>query len=210
MAASFAALADPVPVDPQILIDSGGDAQLISGPTAISLVNGGGIFDFQNAFDVPLSEIDLFLNVPLSPLPNGFTVDGSIGIPATGHQVSTFSVTPFSGLQCGTFTASSSDSCVELKFILKPGPLVGASPATFVLDFNDISDNPTGADLAVEDGTWTPADGQGGGGSWGATTGMVDPIPAVPEPSYRVTAGVMGLALLAGWNLRRRSLAKKS
>jgi hypothetical protein len=209
VAASFAALADPVPVDPQILIDSGGDAPLITGPTTISLVNGGGIFAFENGSADPLNEIDLFLNVPLSPLPNGFTVDGTIGVPASGHQFSTFSVTPFSGLECGTFTASSTDSCVELKFILKPGPLVGPSPATFVLDFNDMA-NYNADDVAVEDGTFTGDTASGGGGSWGAATATIDPIPAVPEPSYRATAGVMGLALLAAWNLRRRSLAKKS
>jgi hypothetical protein len=206
--ASFAVMADPVPVDPQILIDAGGDAPLINGPTTVSLVNGGGIFAFENGSADPLSEIDLFLTVPLSPLPNGFTVDGTIGVPASGRQLSTFSVTPFSGLDC-TFAASSTDSCVELKFILKPGPLVGPSPATFVLDFNDMA-NYNADDVAVEDGTFTGDYAPGGGGSWGAATAMIDPIPAVPEPSYRATAGFMGLALLAAWNYRRRLSAKKS
>jgi hypothetical protein len=211
VAASVVALADPVPFDPQILIeDPGGSAPPIDFTgQPITLVNGGGIFAFHNVTGNPLNEIDVNLDFPQAPLPLGFTVQGTILVPpSTVTQQSKFAVTTFSGLDC-SFAKSSSLSCIELKFFLKPGPLIPVD-GDFVLDFNDISDNPTGADLAVEKGTWTPEDGQGNGGSWGNSFANVDPIPQVPEPSYRVTAGVMGLALLAVWNLRRRSLAKKS
>jgi hypothetical protein len=76
-----------------------------------------------------------------------------------------------------------------------------------VLDFND-SANFNADDIAVEDGTYTGGDAPGGGGSWGASSGMVDPIPAVPEPSYRSTAAFMSFALLVAWNWRRRGVTK--
>jgi len=206
--ASFAVMADPVPVDPQILIDTGGDAPMLSGPTGILIdSNGGGIFAFQNDTGSPLSEIDVFMNVLLSPLPAGYTVDGTISSPISPvRQRSTFEVSTFSGTPCA---GDSTGSCIELRFILTPGPLVPLD-GNFVLDFNDMA-NYNSDDLEVEDGTYTGGDAPGGGGSWGAgATAMIDPVAAVPEPSYRATAGFMSLALLAAWKYGRRLTAKKS
>src|SRR6202158_4084493 len=103
MAAGFTALGNPVPYDPEILIDIGGDATDIN-YTGVPITvgqNGGGIFVFHNATGNPLSEIDLNLDFASSPLPTGFTVDGSIGIPPSSvRQHSQFVVTTFSGFDC--------------------------------------------------------------------------------------------------------------
>jgi hypothetical protein len=209
MAASFSARADIVPFDPEILIDTGGDATNID-YTGLPITvgpNGGGIFVFHNATGNPLNEIDINLDFPMSPLPNGFSVTGTIGIPAGPHQHSTFQSIPFSGFDC-TGAASLSFSCIEMKFKLLPGPLI-PTDGNFVLDFNNSADY-TDADFAVLDGNYNGPDIPGGAGSWGSSTsGNVIPS-TVPEPSYRVTTVFMALGLLFAWNFRRRLAAKKS
>ena len=214
VALTFSALANPTPVDPQVLIDSGGDATDIN-YTGVPITvgpNGGGIFVFHNATGNPLSEIDLNLDFPESPLPTGFTVDGSIGIPPSiVRQHSQFVVTTFSGIDCAG-DASLTFSCLELKFIVTPGPLI-PTDGNFVLDFNN-SANYTADDIAVEDGTYTGGDIPGGTGGWAPggspTSGNALPASAVPEPSYRATAGLVFFSLIGLWNLRRRLTAKQS
>jgi hypothetical protein len=212
VAASVVALADPVPVDPQILIDSGGDAPDIN-YTGVPITigpKGGGIFVFHNATGNALNEIDVNVDFPEDPLPTGFTVQGTIPVPPSlVRQFPNFQSSTFPGFTCAG-VASTSDTCVDLKFILNPGPLIPIN-ANFVLDFNN-SANYTADDIAVEDGTYTGGDLPDGTGGWApGAMGGVDPIPPVPEPSYRATAGLMGLAILAAWNLRHRlSTAKKS
>ena len=212
-AVSFSALADPVPVDPQILIDTGGDAPDIDYTGAPITVgpNGGGIFVFHNATGNPLSEVDIDVQLPETPLPPGFTVDGTIPIPPSlVRQFPTFQASTFSGFDCSGM-ASSMFSCVELKFILIPGPLVPAD-ANFVLDFNNSADYTT-EDFEVEDGTYTCPTCTGdpnGIGGWLGGGGTVTPFSVAPEPSYRATVGIMGFALIAAWNLRRRLIEKKS
>jgi hypothetical protein len=212
LAVSCSAMADPVPYDPQILIDTGGDATDVNytGKPITVGINGGGIFQFHNATGSPLTELDLNLDFPLSPLPTGFTVQGTISAPPSlVRQHSTFNVTTFSGLPC---TGATTGSCIELKFILMPGPLI-PTDGNFILDFNNSADY-TAADLGVLDGTYSGPDVPDGTGGWAPggvqTFGMVDPIPAVPEPSYRTTAACMGLVMLVAWSWRRRLTARKS
>ena len=203
---SVSVLANPVPFDPQILIDTGGDATDIN-YTGLPITvgpNGGGIFVFHNATGNPLSEIDLNLEFPMAPLPVGFTVQGTIPIPPSPvRQHSIFDVATFSGFDCAG-VVSASISCIQLKFILVPGPLV-PTDGNFILDFND-SAHYTEADFQVLDGTYTGGDLPGGQGSWGTTTGNVAPLSAVPEPSHRAAAACLGFALLAAWRWRRRSI----
>lgn len=212
VAVSFSLVANPVPVDPEILIDTGGDATDIN-YTGLPITvgpNGGGIFVFHNATGNPLNEFDLNLNFPLSPLPAGFTVRGTIPVPPSPvRQIPTFDVSTFSGFDCAG-DASTTVSCLELKFILMPGPLV-PTDGNFVLDFNNMA-NYTAADFEVENGTYTGGDMPGGTGGWapGGNPTSGDVMPGVPEPSYRATVGFMGLALLTAWNYRRRLTAKKS
>src|SRR5579864_6344834 len=208
----FSAMADLVPFDPEILIDTGGDAtniNYIGAPITVG-ANGGGIFVFHNATGNPLTEIDFNLDFPMSPLPLGFGIAGSIGTNLAG-QIFTFRSADFSGLDCNG-VASLQFSCVELTFKLKPGPLV-PTDGNFVIDFND-SANYTAVDLAVENGTYTGGDVPDGTGSWAPggvqTSGNVNPVSAVPEPSYRATAAFMGLGLLAVWHCRRRLAPKRS
>ena len=201
-------LANPVPFDPQILLDTGGDATDINytGLPITVGANGGGIFVFHNATGNPLNEIEINLDYPSSPLPNGFTVSGTIGIPTAG-QHATFRATPFSGIDC-TGAASLTFSCIEMKFILLPGPLIPIG-GNFVLDFND-SENYTDADFEVLQGNYSGPDIPGGSGSWGSLTSG-DVVPAtVPEPSYRATAAFLGLTMLAAGAWRRRMIARKS
>jgi hypothetical protein len=210
LAVSFSVMANPVPFDPQILIDTGGDATDINytGLPIIIGPNGGGIFVFHNATGNPLNEIEIDVDFPMSPLPNGFSVSGTIGIPApSGHQHSTFQSIPFSGIDC-TGAASSSFSCIELKFILLPGPLIPIG-GNFVLDFND-SANYTDADFAVLDGNYSGPDVPDGSGSWGASTSADVTPSTIPEPSYRATAASIGLLMLVAWNWRRRLTGRKS
>ena len=213
VAMSFSAMANIVPVDPDILIDSGGDAVPID-YTGLPITvgpNGGGIFVFHNATGNPLNELDLNLDFPLSPLPPGFVVEGNIPVPPSPvRQMPKFDVSTSSGFDC-TGAASATVSCLGLKFILNPGPLI-PTDGNFVLDFNNVADY-TETDIEVENGTYTGGDIPGGTGGWAPggtpTTGDVTPSVA-PEPSYRATAGFMGLAVLAVWNYRRRLTVKKS
>jgi hypothetical protein len=206
-------MANQVPYDPEILIDNGGDATNINYTGAPITVgqNGGGIFVFHNATGNPLTEIDLNLDFPLSPLPNGFTVSGTIGIPPPGGQHSTFRVGTFSGFDCDG-SASMTFSCVELSFIMRPGPLIPID-GNFVLDFNNSADY-TADDLLVESGHYTGGDIPGGTGAWGPngtpTMGHVEPVSTVPEPSYRAASACMGLGLVLAWQCRRLLSAKKS
>jgi hypothetical protein len=208
VAASVVALADPVPIDPQILIDSGGDAMPIMGPTPISIgAFGGGIFAFQNETGAPLSEVDVKLVIPITPL--NIAVQGTWAPTIAGQAFSFEPITTWNS-DCARF--STVDSCVDLKFSLVPGPLVPVG-GTFILDFNDNAATVDKVELqeCIAGTNVAACSDSTGTGGWGmVTSASVDPIPAVPEPSYRVTAGVMGLALLAAWNLRRRLTAKKS
>jgi hypothetical protein len=211
VAASVAALADPVPIDPQILIDSGGDAfNLDYNGHPITIANGGGIFAFHNNTGGPLSEIDINLLFQVPQL--NIAVKGTFASTTTSGQSYSFEPIPLWKTDCAG-NPSMTESCLELQFSATPGPLI-PTDGNFVLDLNDRASY-NSDDLAVLNGTYDSSkDGQGGGGSWPSVSGNVDPIPfipAVPEPSYRATAGFMGLALLAAWNLRRRlSTAKKS
>jgi hypothetical protein len=212
MAAGLTALGNPVPYDPEILIDIGGDATNIdyTGVPITVGANGGGIFVFHNATGNPLTELDFNLDFPLSPLPVGFGIAGSVGTNLSG-QIFTFRPATFSGINCNG-VASSTFSCIELTFKLRPGPLV-PTDGNFVIDFND-SASYTALDLEVENGTYTGGDVPGGTGSWAPngvpTSGSVDPFSAVPEPAYRYTEACMALGLVVVWNLRRRMAAKKS
>jgi len=210
MAVGFSAMANPVPFDPQILIDTGGDAMNINytGLPIIIGPNGGGIFVFHNATGNPLNEIEIDVDFPMAPLPNGFSVSGTIGIPPPGgHQHATFQSIPFSGIDC-TGAASISFSCIELKFILLPGPLIPID-GNFVLDFND-SANYTDADFAVLDGNYSGPDVPDGIGSWGSSTSADVTPSTIPEPSYRATAAFLAFVMLGAWNWRRRLAARKS
>jgi hypothetical protein len=211
VAVSFTVMADPVPVDPHILIDTGGDAIDIN-YTGLPITigpNGGGIFVFHNATENPLTEVDVDVDFQVASLPVGFTVDGTIPVPPSlVRQYPTFDVSTFSGFNCSG-AASDDDSCVEMRFILTPGPLVPVD-GNFVLDFNN-TDSYTAEDLEILNGTYTGGDDPNGTGGWApGGAGTIQPAAVVPEPSYRATAGIMGLALLAAWNYRRRLTAKKS
>ena len=207
LSAGIAAMANPVPVDPQILIDTGGDAFDINYdgyPITISS-NGGGIFAFHNVTGGPLSEVDINLLFQVPQL--NIAVRGTF--PPSMPPGQSYSFEPITLWQSdcdGNYMDS--ESCLELQFSATPGPLV-PTDGNFIFDFNNRADY-NAADLAVLAGTWDPSQGQGGGGSWPSVSGNVVPDAAVPEPSYRATAGLMSLALLAAWNYRRRLTTKKS
>ena len=195
-----------LPFDPEILIALGGDATDITNAGSPITVgpNGGGIFVFHNATGNPLSEIDINLNFPLSPLPAGFTVNGTIVVPPSPQrQRSTFRDVPFSGFDCGG-NASSLFSCVKLTFILTPGPLVDVNQ-NFVLDFNNQA-NFTDADFSVENGTYTGGDVPGGTGDWSPngvrSSGTIGVTAETPEPAY---GGATLLCLAALLKLSSRS-----
>ncbi len=210
---SVLAFANPTPFDPQILIDTGGDATNIDyfGQPITVGPQGGGIFVFHNATGNALTELDLNLEFPMAPLPPGFTVDGTIPInPSPFRQHSQFVVTTFSGFDC-LGNVSTVFSCVQLKFILMPGPLIGIGE-NFVLDFNN-RENYTDADFQVLEGTYTGGDLPEGIGGWAPggiqSSGNLAPVSSVPEPGYRTAASMMCLALLGVWNWRRRASASK-
>jgi hypothetical protein len=204
VAVSFSLVANPVPVDPEILIDTGGDATDINydGYPITIAPNGGGIFAFHNITGGPLGEIDINLLFMVPEL--NIAVRGTFAGTTPGQA---YSFEPISlwHTDCAG-NSMDSESCLELQFSATPGPLIPTG-GTFIFDFNDRA-NYNAADLAVLNGTYTPILGEGGGGSWPEVSGNV--APAVPEPSYRATVGFMGLALLTAWNYRRRLTAKKS
>jgi hypothetical protein len=206
LSASIAAMANPVPIDPEILIDSGGDATDINydGSPITIASNGGGIFAFHNVTGGPLNEIDIDLLFPVPQL--NIAVRGTFASTSPGQSYSFEPITLWQSDCNGN--ASDSESCLELEFSATPGPLV-PTDGNFVFDFNDRADY-NAADLAVLAGDWNPSLGQGGGGGWPTVSGTVTPDAAVPEPSYRAIAACMGLALLAAWNYRRRWTTEKS
>ena len=206
LSASIAALANPVPIDPEILIDAGGDATNINydGSPITIASNGGGIFAFHNVTGGPLGEVDINLLFPIPQL--NIAVRGTFASTAPGQSYSFEPITLWQSDCNGN--ASASESCLELEFSATPGPLV-PTDGNFIFDFNNRADY-NAADFAVLAGDWDPSLGQGGGGSWPGVSGTVNADAVVPEPSYRTTAACMGLALLAAWNYRRRWTSKKS
>jgi hypothetical protein len=199
-------MANPVPVDPEILIDTGGDAFDINYdgyPITISS-NGGGIFAFHNVTGGPLSEVDINLLFHVPQL--NIAVRGTFASTAQGQSYSFEPITLWQSDCNGN--SSDSESCLELQFSATPGPLV-PTDGNFIFDFNNRA-NYNAADFAVLAGDWNPSLGQGGGGGWPNVSGNIEPDAAVPEPSYRATAGFMSLALLGAWNYRRRLITKKS
>jgi hypothetical protein len=208
LTSSFAVMADPVPIDPQILIDTGGDAMPITGPSPIIIgPNGGGIFAFQNETGGPLSEIDVKLVIPITPL--NIAVQGTWAPTMAGQAFSFEPITTWNS-NCAGF--STVDSCVDLQFSLIPGPLIPTG-GTFILDFDNNASTVDQAELqeCIAGTNVAACSDSSGTGGWGmVSSAMVDPISAVPEPAYRATAGFLGLTLLAAWNYRRRLTAKKS
>jgi hypothetical protein len=206
LSASIAAMADSVPIDPEILIDSCCDAADINydGSPITIAPNGGGIFAFHNITGSPLREIDINLLFQVPEL--NIAVRGTFAGTAPGQAYSFEPITLWHTDCAGN--SMDSESCLELQFSATPGPLIPTG-GNFVFDFNNRA-NYNAADFAVLNGTYTPSLGEGGGGSWPDVSGSVQPDAVVPEPSYRATAGLMGLALLSAWNYRRRLTAKKS
>lgn len=202
---SFLAMANPVPIDPEILIDSCCDATNLNydGYPITIASNGGGIFAFHNVTGAPLSEIDINLLFHVPDL--DIAVRGTFGSATPGQSYS-FEAIPLDYTDCAG-NHMDSESCLELQFSATPGPLIPIG-GNFAFDFNNRADY-NAADLAVLAGNWDPSLGQGGGGNWPNVSGNVEPDAVVPEPSYRATAGLMGLALLAAWNYRRRLTAQK-
>jgi hypothetical protein len=199
-------MANPVPIDPEILIDTGGDATDINydGSPITIASNGGGIFAFHNITGGPLNEIDINLLFMVPEL--NIAVRGTFAGTTQGQSYSFEPITLWQSDCNGN--SSDSESCLELQFSATPGPLV-VTDGNFTFDFNNRA-NYDAADFAVLAGDWNPSLGQGGGGGWPSVSGNIEPDAAVPEPSYRATAGLMSLALLAAWNYRRRLTTKKS
>lgn len=206
LVAASSAFADLVPVDPHIIYASGGDATPIGTEgISINLSNGGGgIFVFQNDTGVDLSNLDVRVQFPFAVFPNGFTLDDTIFVP-TGGQQSTFSSAQFNMVTCADLQGfSSSTACLDMKFGLVPGPLVGIGQ-NFVLDFDFPLDT---IDASVANGTYTGGTLiEGRNGDWPSDALVsVTPIPAVPEPRY---AGLIlaGLATLV-YRQRRYKAAR--
>jgi hypothetical protein len=122
LSTSIAALANPVPIDPEILIDAGGDATDINydGSPITIASNGGGIFAFHNITGGPLNEVDIDLLFPVPQL--NIAVRGTFASTAQGQSYSFEPITLWQSDCNGN--ASDSDSCLELEFSATPGPLV--------------------------------------------------------------------------------------
>jgi hypothetical protein len=201
------AMADIEPYDPHGLLANGGDATPITSTTPITFsVAGGGIFVFNNDTGSPLKEVDVDVVVQDTLAANGFTVQGTIFVPAGSGQEASFSSGFVPNSNCSGFGTSTTTFCEEMKFSLIPGP-IGPAGGNFVLDFDDpVNGQYQGLDAEVANGTYTGGtmDGAGQVGSWGDNAAaFVTPIPT-PEPRQYagLLTGIMALAIFA---LRRRN-----
>jgi hypothetical protein len=201
-AAGLSALASPMPlqpIDPEILIDTGGDAMDITngGVSIILSPQGGGIFVFHNATGGPLSKLNVSVQFPMPTFPSGFAIDGTIAIQQPGQQQSSFTAALFPDATCAG-QSSMTASCVQMSFGLVPGPLI-LTGQNFVLDFDKkVNGQYVGVDALVATGQYT------GGtdvtadrvGDWpdGAQAGAV-PVDATPEPGYFGALLICGLGL---------------
>jgi len=204
------AAATPIPlqpIDPEILIDTGGDATPITtGGVSITLSpTGGGIFVFQNATGGPLSKLDVSVQFPMPIFPSGFGVDGTIAIQQPGNQQSSFLSNLFPNQLC-TGVPSDMSSCVLMTFGLIPGPLIGTGQ-NFVLDFDaKVNGEYVGVDATVADGQYTggtdTSDDRVGDWPDGASSTTV-PVVALPEPGYFVALLFCGAGLALYYRRRR-------
>jgi hypothetical protein len=206
-----AAMADIGPYDPHGLLANGGDATPITTTTPITFsVAGGGIFVFNNDTGAPLSEVDVDVVVSDLLAIDGFTVQGTIVVPAGSSQAASFSAGFVPNSNCTGFGTSTTTFCEEMKFALIPGPIVPAG-GNFVLDFDDpVNGQYQGLDAEVANGSYTGGteDGAGQMGSWGdGAQAFVTPIPT-PEPRQYagLLAGIMALAIFA--RRRRNAVAQ--
>ena len=167
-----AAMADIQPYDPHGLFAAGGDATPITSETPITFsVAGGGIFVFNNDTGEALKEVDVDVVVSDLLAADGFTVQGTIFVPAGSGQAASFSAGFVPNSDCTGPNSSMTTFCEEMKFALIPGPIVPAG-GNFVLDFDDPVDGQyQGLDAEVADGTYTGGtmDGSGQVGSWETT-----------------------------------------
>jgi hypothetical protein len=202
VAGGIAAMATSMPlqpIDPQILIDTGGDAMdITTGGVSITLSpSGGGIFVFHNATGGPLSKLDVSVQFPMPTFPSGFGVDGTIAIQQQGQQQTSFMSSLFPDMTCAG-QSSSSVSCVLMVFGLIPGPLIGTNQ-NFVLDFDaKVNGAYVGVDALVATGQYTGGTdtSEAREGEWPDSASAVTvPVLSVPEP------GTFGAILLCGAGL---------
>ena len=191
VAAGISLLASPMPlqpIDPEILIDTGGDAMDITngGVSIVLSPTGGGIFVFHNATGGPLSKLNVSVQFPMPTFPSGFAIDGTIAIQQPGQQQSSFTAALFPDATCAG-QSSTTASCVQMSFGLVPGPLI-LTGQNFVLDFDKkVNGVYVGVDALVATGQYmggtdtSPARA----GDWPASAqaGAV-PVDLAPEPGY--------------------------
>ena len=196
--------------DPEILIDTGGDATDITtgGLSIILSPTGGGIFVFHNATGGPLSQLQLSVQFPMPTFPSGFAVDGTIAVQQPGSQQASFRSALFPDVTCSG-QSSDSSSCVQMTFGLIPGPLIETGQ-NFVLDFDKkVNGVYTGVDAIVASGQYTggtdTSDARVGDWPDDAQSTTV-PVLATPEPVVALTLGT-GLLFL-GAMLRRKRTAR--
>jgi hypothetical protein len=195
------------PIDPEILIDTGGDAMdITTGGVSITLSpSGGGIFVFHNATGGPLSKLDVSVQFPMPTFPSGFGIDGTIAIQQQGQQQSSFMSSLFPDMTCDG-QSSTTASCVLMTFGLIPGPLIGTDQ-NFVLDFDaKVNGQYVGVDAEVATGQYTggtdTSDARSGDWPDGAQGNTV-PVLAAPEPGYFGALLFCGAGLALSYRRRR-------
>jgi hypothetical protein len=215
------AMADITPVDPHALFATGGDATPIFGKTPIVFSNpdgtdqGGGIFVFQNETGLPLSEVDVAIDLSTVFFQNNFSLTQTIFVPpGSGQQASNGFSTQQGNCNGGALTT---DTCLKLSFALDPGPLV-LPLGNFVLDFDAkpngvygfvdelVATGQYNAENCGEACTGTTDNGTQRIGEWpNLTQAYVTPIVATPEPRQYagLLAGIIALAIF----LKRRGWA---
>jgi hypothetical protein len=210
LASCIAATATTIPlqpIDPEILIDTGGDAMdITTGGVSITLSpTGGGIFVFHNATGGPLSKLDVAVQFPMPTFPSGFGVDGTIAIQQPGQQQSSFMASLFPDATCAG-QSSNSASCVQMVFGLIPGPLIGTGQ-NFVLDFDaKVNGEYVGVDAVVASGQYTGGTDTSPArvGDWpDSASADTTPVLSAPEPGSVGTL-IIGGAGLAFYYRRRR------
>ena len=195
---SVSVLANPVPFDPQILIDTGGDSLPISsnigiaqpcspGPCTFDFFNDTGAiltsFTFATTINKGLSETAI--NSFTCADPHGFFLDCTIQYESSSGLLKYL----FSGVVPADGDETTDTDVGEHEGI----PLAGPPPqGHFIITF-------TGWQQDLTVGTEQLYSGV-------PVTQNSFETSAVPEPSYRAAAACLGFALLAAWRWRRRSI----
>ncbi len=192
------AMANPAPLDPQILIDSGGDALPVSsnlgaaqpcspGPCTFDFFNDTGAiltsFTFATTINKNLSQtaIDSFTCAD----PHGFFLGCTIDYDSSSGLLKYL----FSGVTPADGDESSDTEIGEHEGV----PLVGPFPqGHFIIQFTGWQQDLTVNGEQLYAGV--------------PVTQNSFETSAVPEPSSRAAAAFLGLCVLAAWSWRRRSV----